>query len=269
MRSLLSEILAPELIHIRIRHRDMLRSRSTPIIQGAHMSNGVAASRILIADSDAAVRATYIASLADHNRDVIEATDGRDALVKALVRVPSLVITELDLPHVDGFTLCEILRRDRVTADVPILVVTNRHDPSDVGRAHRVGADVVLAKSLQPDTLAREVARLLEQGRALRVRAMAVRAKATQLQHRSTQLMAASVARQSARGRFQRITTTNPPLNPPSICCLTCERPLIYEHSYIGGVDERHIEQWDCFICSGGCGRFRYRQRTRQLRQIS
>jgi DNA-binding response OmpR family regulator len=106
-----------------------------------------AVTRILVADGDATIRAAYISSLRQENRDVIEAVDGRDALVKALVRVPALVVTALDLPHIDGFTLCEILRRDRMTTGVPIVVVTDRSDPADIRHAQRVGADVVLAKS--------------------------------------------------------------------------------------------------------------------------
>jgi DNA-binding response OmpR family regulator len=246
----------------------MLDCNPTPAIE-IPMSNGVAAARILIADTDAAIRAAYIASLADDSYVVIEAADGRDALVKALVRVPSLVITELDLPHVDGFALCEILRRDHLTTGVPILVATNRHHPGDIKRAYRAGADVVLSKSSRPEVLAREAARLLAQGQALRVRSTAVLEKFAHQQERSAALKAESVARRAARGAFRRMTTTNPPLQPPVVYCATCGRPLIYEHSYVGGVNVRQKEQWDYYTCWNGCGRFQYRQRTRKLRRIS
>ena len=49
--------------------------------------------------------------------------------------------------------------------------------------------------------------------------------------------------------------------------CPTCDRPLVYERSHIGGVTERFSEQWDYYTCTG-CGPFQYRQRTRALRSV-
>jgi DNA-binding response OmpR family regulator len=234
------------------------------------MVNGPAAvTRILIADGDASIRAAYTDSLRQDSRDIIEAADGRDALVKALVRVPSLVVTELDLPYIDGFTLCEILRRDRMTTEVPIVVVTSRSDANDIKQARRAGADVVLAKSSPVATVTWEVGRLLKDGRALRMRSASVLARAAQQKDRSAQLLAAAVEQRSARARHQPIVTSNPPLPPPALSCAKCERQLIYEQSYIGGVNAHQIEQWDYFTCPNACGRFQYRHRTRKLRQVS
>ena len=57
--------------------------------------------------------------------EVVEAIDGREALAEALARPPALVIAEIRLPFIDGYALCEILRRDHATARIPILVVTS------------------------------------------------------------------------------------------------------------------------------------------------
>jgi CheY-like chemotaxis protein len=227
-----------------------------------------AVTRILVADGDATIRAAYISSLRQDSRDIIEAADGRDALVKALVRVPALVVTELDLPLIVGFTLCEILRRDRMTTDVPIVVATDRRDPADIRHARRVGADAVLAKS-PVEAVTGEVARLLMEGRALRARSTTVLERAAQQQDRSAQLLVASVERPSTRGTHQPIVTTHRPLPPPSLSCPNCARPLTYEQSSSGGVTTRQIEQWDYLTCANACGRFQYRRRTRKLRQVS
>jgi hypothetical protein len=53
--------------------------------------------------------------------DVVDAVDGRDAIVKALSVRPALVITELRLPVFDGFALGEVLRRDFLTRTVAIV----------------------------------------------------------------------------------------------------------------------------------------------------
>lgn len=80
--------------------------------------------RVVAADADADTRALYRAILGPLNVVLVEAADGRDALVKCLVEPPALLITETRLPGVDGYALCELLRRDAVTRSMPILVVT-------------------------------------------------------------------------------------------------------------------------------------------------
>jgi CheY-like chemotaxis protein len=59
-------------------------------------------------------------------RQIAHATDARQALVVALTMPLSLTITETVLPFVDGYSLCEILRRQPATRRVPILVVPRR-----------------------------------------------------------------------------------------------------------------------------------------------
>src|SRR6202158_3045068 len=78
---------------------------------------------ILVVDANDDTRELYRQSFQLCGCHVVEAADGRDALTKALVSPPSLVVTEISLPFLDGYALCEILRRDRATADIPILVV--------------------------------------------------------------------------------------------------------------------------------------------------
>jgi len=65
----------------------------------------------------------------------------------------------------------------------------------------------------------------------------------------------------------QRCATTTPPASPPSLMCPSCDRPLVYEQSHIGGVSAKHPEQWDDFNCPS-CGKFEYRHRTRKLRRV-
>jgi CheY-like chemotaxis protein len=77
---------------------------------------------VLIADADADTRALYRDVL--QGCDIVEAEDGRDALVKAPSHPPRLVITETRLPIFDGFRALHVLRRDSQTRSVPILIVT-------------------------------------------------------------------------------------------------------------------------------------------------
>jgi hypothetical protein len=147
--------------------------------------------------------------------------NGRDALTKALVQVPSLVIAELRLPLVDGLARCAIVNEiQRLTAPMNTRPGTS--------------ACVAAAEAADDST-------------TLPVRSL----------HRRNVLVRA----------HSRFATTSPSVAPPTLRCPSCDRPLVYEQSYLGGVSDRHAEQWDYFTCST-CGMFQYRQRTRKIRRV-
>lgn len=210
--------------------------------------------RILLADADGDARLLYREWLDASGSDVVDAVDGRDAMVKALSVRPSLVITELRLPIFDGFALCEVLRRDSLTKTVPIVVVTGEGRPTEMDRAHAAGADVVLLKPVTPESLLREVDRLLEEP-----------PPATESPELKTKGLGSP--RRSLK-MAQRATTMTPSMPPPDLWCPLCDRPLLYERSFVGGVSRRQPEQWDDYRCSAKCGLFEYRHRTRKLRSV-
>ena len=117
--------------------------------------------RVLIADAHTESREFYRTLLKETGCDVIEAVDGRDALISALGHCPSLVIADTRLPIFDGFQLFDVLRRDVLTRSVPILIVTSEPDESELKRAQEAGVDSVLVKPVTPEALLREVQRLL------------------------------------------------------------------------------------------------------------
>ncbi len=200
----------------------------------------------------------------------MEALDGRDALEKALVREPSLILIELNLALIDGFSLCEILRQDRVTADVPIVVVTAETRATELDRAYRSGADAIVAKPTSTEILLVEMRRLRLRSRELRGRATTARTSSSKQLERSTRLLKSSahLKRGILATSHERFTTTPPPIPPLAFTCPSCDRPLKYERSHIGGVSDRHSEQWDSFSCST-CGRaFRFRHRALKLHRL-
>jgi CheY-like chemotaxis protein len=215
--------------------------------------------RILIADADDDARSLVREALGVAGCDVVEASDGREALTEALVREPALVISELRLPLIDGYALCEILRRDRTTATVPILIVTTEERSGEVERARQAGADAVLVKPTTPETLLNEIRRLMARS--------ASPTTAAQFSEPSTVLTRAEEPRRKPLAKAHaRSTTTTPPASPPELTCPSCDCALRYERSHIGGVSRNHPEQWDEFVCPD-CGTFEYRHRTRKLRR--
>jgi two-component system phosphate regulon response regulator PhoB len=69
---------------------------------------------------------------------VAVAVDGSQALKKARGLLPDLILLDLMLPELDGFALCEILRRDPVTTQIPIIIVTAMS--SQLARVAGIGA---------------------------------------------------------------------------------------------------------------------------------
>jgi CheY-like chemotaxis protein len=218
---------------------------------------------ILVADPDDQQRAMYFTWFGAEGWTVIEATNGREALVRALTAPPSLIVADLRLPLIDGVSLCEVLRQDAATADVPFVVVAADSHESDIERVRRAGADRIVAKT-DPAALLREAKALLLRSADVRARANARVAKAVAFRQRSVEIMRRQ--RMVESRTFMRTVTTAPPFEPPELKCLDCDAPLKYDHSYVGGVNARRVEQWDIFSCSR-CGMFEYRHRSRKLRR--
>jgi CheY-like chemotaxis protein len=115
---------------------------------------------VLVADADADTRSLYRELLRTSGCDVVEVCDGREALTEALVRQPSLIVTEVRLPFIDGVGLCEALRANAATRSAAIIVVTADGRPDVLDRVRAAGADVVLVKPFAPAVLLREIASL-------------------------------------------------------------------------------------------------------------
>jgi CheY-like chemotaxis protein len=226
-----------------------------------------ASRRVLVADPDADTRTLYRCALSLAGCDVTEAGDGREALTKALAEPPTVIITELRLPFIDGFALCQILRRDSATHAVPILVVTADARPLELNRIRNAGANAVLLKPTQLDVIVSEVRNLLTDGsnghggRGTSAPIPAVVEPNTSAHVGHSGAHSGALSRSHARFR-----TTTPPTSAPQLTCPACDQVLKYDHSHVGGVSERHSEQWDYYVCST-CGPFQYRQRTRKLRR--
>jgi DNA-binding response OmpR family regulator len=223
----------------------------------------------LLVDPDFDTRKAFAEYLKRSSYAIDEAEDGREALAKAITRNPHIIVTETQLPGINGFDLCHLLRQDVATRSIPIVIVTG--DGSVADRAEGVGADSILVKPCLPETLLGEISRLLDQSFDLRERGRAARHRMHEQIAKSDRLIRRSHA------NFRRVTlsraharhdTVAPPIAPPTPVCPSCDLPLRYTRSHVGGVNSHHSEQWDYFECAMGCGAFQYRQRTRKLRKV-
>src|SRR5262245_45150754 len=88
-------------------------------------------------------------------------TSGRDALAAIAAKPPDLLVLDLMLPQVDGLEVCRILRSDKKTAAVPIIMLTARAEESERIVGLELGADDYLAKPFSPNELVARVRALL------------------------------------------------------------------------------------------------------------
>ncbi len=119
--------------------------------------------RILIVEDSRtqAERLRLLLSRKGYEIDV--ANSGEEALVKTRERLPDLVISDVTMPGMDGFTLCDKLKSSESTRDVPVILLTSRTSPVDIITGLEAGADNFIPKPYEDEYLLARVARIVEQ----------------------------------------------------------------------------------------------------------
>lgn len=109
---------------------------------------------VLLVEDDRDGRRMYADWLTAAGFRVDQAHNGLQALERAFDSCPDVVVTDLNIPGIDGFELTRRLKHDSRTRDVPVLAVTGYAAfASDPERARRAGCDAVLSKPCSPEEL--------------------------------------------------------------------------------------------------------------------
>jgi len=119
---------------------------------------------VLIVEDDPETRQFYAHALERQGFRTEQAHNGRQALEKAREDAPDLVLADIALPGMDGIELCRELRADVRMRAIPVIAITGYGDRSYSDRARGAGADRVLTKPCDPETLVAEAWRLLTVG---------------------------------------------------------------------------------------------------------
>lgn len=112
----------------------------------------------------------YIGLQLKNQYRVFYAKDGQEALEKAKELLPDVIVTDLLMPRIDGFELCQSVRSSELLNHIAVVVLSARGGDEDRIRAVAEGADAFLAKPFNGEELRAIVARLLENRRVLRQR---------------------------------------------------------------------------------------------------
>jgi CheY-like chemotaxis protein len=116
---------------------------------------------VLVIDDQVDERTIQRAMLGHLGYVVSEAENGRQGLEFALDSPPDLVLVDVAMPEMDGFTVCRELRSNPQTSKVPVLLFTASSFENLEERATAAGANGVLAKPIDPHRVAAAVASLI------------------------------------------------------------------------------------------------------------
>jgi chemosensory pili system protein ChpA (sensor histidine kinase/response regulator) len=113
--------------------------------------------RILLVDDSVSIRKFVGQMLEKAGFDVLTAVDGHDAIQQLTDQTVDAVITDLEMPRMNGYTLIEDLRRRSATRDVPVIVLTTRAGAKHVSLARRLGVRHYVAKPVEEQSFIRLV----------------------------------------------------------------------------------------------------------------
>lgn len=122
---------------------------------------------VLIADDDESQLMLLEQTLLINQFEVIVARTGVEAVEAFVNHLPDVVLLDVDMPEMDGFTACELIRRQFPELTVPIVMVTGMDDVESIEKAYAVGADDFIAKPLSWPVLGHRVFYYLKGSRAL------------------------------------------------------------------------------------------------------
>lgn len=127
--------------------------------------------RILIAEDNAEIRALVSSILIEEGHKVSVAQNGQQALDMMLDDAPDVLVLDIMMPQMDGYTVLKELKTSGIKDTMKILVLTAKTSESDWVRGYKLGADAYVTKPFDIDELTRHVEELLSMTKdQLRVR---------------------------------------------------------------------------------------------------
>ena len=135
------------------RHRQWARATQHPYGTAQSQPSDSGPITVLVVDDSITVRRVTQRLLTREGMHVVLANDGLDALDKMKTLQPNLILSDIEMPHMDGFDLARAVRADPRSADIPFIIISSR-----VGQKHRdialaLGVNHYLGKPYSEDTL--------------------------------------------------------------------------------------------------------------------
>lgn len=135
---------------------------SGPERRGKSRLNARPGTRMLVIDDSATIVALLSRMLRQNGYTVLEAEDAEKGLDIARTQAPDLIFLDIVLPGMDGFAALRQLRRDPLTRDVPVIMISGNEQATEQFYVHRIGADDFMKKPFARAEVFARVERLLD-----------------------------------------------------------------------------------------------------------
>ena len=116
---------------------------------------------VMVVDDSQPIRKFVTFALRAQGCKVVTAVDGMDALEKLSRQKIDLIITDLNMPNLDGFELMRAVREDQVHKEVPIIILSSLKSKEDIEMGRKLGAHAYLIKPFDQKRIQYEVAKIL------------------------------------------------------------------------------------------------------------
>jgi CheY-like chemotaxis protein len=116
---------------------------------------------VLVADDDQNLRKILCLFLKNSHYETVEATNGREALNLGKSQNPDLILMDIMMPLLDGFTVCKLLKDDPETKRIPVLICTAKNRKEDLVAAIKAGAEDYIIKPFTKDTVLSKIEKAL------------------------------------------------------------------------------------------------------------
>jgi CheY-like chemotaxis protein len=112
---------------------------------------------VLVVDDESMARTMLRLMLVRAGFEVLEAKDGYEALAEVERQLPDLMILDIMMPGIDGYAVCQALRQDDRTANLPVVMLSAKADSESIAKGFKAGATKYLTKPVSQDDLVRHV----------------------------------------------------------------------------------------------------------------
>lgn len=118
--------------------------------------------KILAVDDDKGMRFLLRATLERKGFQVVEASNGEAAVEQVFASPPDLILMDVMMPKMDGFTACQIIRNSESTAHIPIILLSAMTSSQHKEKGLESGANLYLTKPVPPSVLVETVNGVLQ-----------------------------------------------------------------------------------------------------------
>jgi len=117
--------------------------------------------KILVVDDEESIRLLVSTTLEDEEFEIVEASDGKEALERVKEGKPDLILLDVMMPEINGLEVCRRLKGDPETKDIYIIMLTAKGQELDKEKGKEVGADEYFTKPFSPLAMIEKVNEVL------------------------------------------------------------------------------------------------------------